>query len=102
MCTAVTQRRDGMRVSQHFRDMFRIVGRRNVNQIVAVVAEKIVIQPFRRFTILALFAMTAQATANFDGWLINEIYSNADGSIQFIELSQEQVGGKRPKASIPE
>ncbi len=37
-------------------------------------------------TILALFAMTAPATANFDAWRINEIYSNADGSIQFIEL----------------
>ena len=49
-------------------------------------------------TILALFAMTAPATANFDLWLINEIYSNADGSIQFIELfttlnDQEKLNG---------
>ncbi len=37
-------------------------------------------------TILALFAMTAPASAVFHLWSINEIYSNADGSIQFIEF----------------
>ena len=37
-------------------------------------------------TILAFFAMNAPATARFHFWEINEIYSNWDGSIQFIEL----------------
>ena len=46
-------------------------------------------------TILALFAMTAPATANFDEWLINEIYSNADGSIQFIELFTASTGQEK-------
>ena len=50
-------------------------------------------------TILALFATTAPATANFDLWRINEIYSNADGSIQFIELyttfdNEERLAGE--------
>lgn len=35
--------------------------------------------------ILGLAAATAQA--NFHLWAINEIYSNADGSVQFIELT---------------
>ena len=37
-------------------------------------------------TTLALLATTAPAAADFNGWEINEIYSSADGSVQFIEL----------------
>lgn len=35
---------------------------------------------------LALFTITNKAHANFHLWKLNEIYSNADGSVQFIEL----------------
>jgi hypothetical protein len=34
----------------------------------------------------ALIALTLPASANFHLWDINEVYSNADGSVQFIEL----------------
>ncbi|MGI9457498.1 MAG: hypothetical protein ACR2NU_13120 [Aeoliella sp.] len=46
---------------------------------------------------IALFALPAQAT--FHLWEIQEVYSNSDGSVQFIELftnfnSQQFVGGQ--------
>jgi hypothetical protein len=41
---------------------------------------------FRIATAAALFALQ-NAHADFHDWTINEIYSNADGSVQFIELS---------------
>lgn len=32
------------------------------------------------------------ATADFHAWQINEVYSNADGSVQFIEMTCDQSG----------
>ena len=56
-------------------------------------------------TILAFFAMTAPASAVFHFWYINEIYSNADGSIQFIEFfttkdKQERLTGEILTSSL--
>ena len=56
-------------------------------------------------TILAFFAMTAPAAATFHFWYINEIYSNADGSIQFIEFfttkdKQERLIGEILTSSL--
>ena len=35
---------------------------------------------------IALIMLAGQADASFHNWMINEIYSNFDGSVQFIEL----------------
>jgi len=41
----------------------------------------------RKFTLLVFFiTCTSTAHATFHSWEINELYSNTDGSIQFIEL----------------
>ena len=48
------------------------------------------IRPVRACALGLLFAgivlMAGRASAFYQGWVINEIYSNADGSIQFVEL----------------
>src|SRR6202521_4803659 len=54
--------------------------------------------------IAMLLAATGGAHATFHLWAINEIYSNADGSVQFIELStadggQEFVAGHTIKCT---
>jgi hypothetical protein len=47
-----------------------------------------------------MYFVSQTAMANFDLWNIQEIYSNEDGTIQFIELSsssdnQESLSGVR-------
>ena len=36
---------------------------------------------------IAMFAAPGPALASFHLWVLNEIYSNADGTIQFMELT---------------
>ena len=38
------------------------------------------------------FGVAMQARADFHDWTINELYSNADGTVQFIELTCSQAG----------
>src|SRR6202521_6219010 len=42
--------------------------------------------------IAMLLAATGGAHATFHLWVIDEIYSNADGTVQFIELSNSNSG----------
>jgi hypothetical protein len=59
----------------------------------------------RRWAIATvILAAAIPAHAFYDQWVVNEIYSNADGSVQFIELravagSQHEVSGVRLKIS---
>lgn len=47
----------------------------------------------RRCVLQAVLALVVcNARADFHDWIINEIYSNADGSMQFIELSCPNSG----------
>jgi hypothetical protein len=39
-----------------------------------------------------LLGVSTQAHADFHDWTINEIYSNADGTVQFIELTCPKAG----------
>ena len=45
-----------------------------------------------RIFFLLLLGFAGSAQANFHLWKINEIYSNADGSVQFIEFSTQSGG----------
>jgi hypothetical protein len=46
----------------------------------------------RRLVCLSLgLLLTSQARATFHLWTVNEIYSNADGSVQFIELHESST-----------
>ena len=61
--------------------------------------------PRARAALLALLAWASPAAAEFHAWEINEIYSSADGSIQFIELftasdAEHQVGGHAISSSL--
>ena len=46
----------------------------------------------RACAILAFLALCTSANASFHLWQISEVYSNADGSVQFIELSSASGG----------
>jgi len=47
---------------------------------------------FKKFSTLLVFSITCASTAHatFHSWEINELYSNTDGSIQFIELLESK------------
>src|SRR5437867_5371810 len=50
--------------------------------------------------LVALLLPNREARADFHDWRINEIYSNGDGSVQFVELScpvndENLLGGQR-------
>jgi hypothetical protein len=51
---------------------------------------------------LASLLLAGQARANFHLWKIDEIYSNGDESVQFIELfpAARQYGAARPLAGF--
>src|SRR3954467_11414905 len=56
--------------------------------------------------LLLAFANVPSAVATFHLWDLNEVYSNADGSVQFVELSttadgQEQLGGQTITLTVP-
>lgn len=40
------------------------------------------------FLVVAAFVAVFPVSANFHTWKVNEIYSNADGSVQFIEMKE--------------
>lgn len=50
--------------------------------------------PCRKSIIMALLLMiwTVKANADFHLWILNEIYSNSDGSVQYIELTTASGG----------
>jgi hypothetical protein len=43
-------------------------------------------------TCALLLVLTMQAYADFHDWTVNELYSNADGTVQFIELTCAAAG----------
>ena len=47
------------------------------------------------WAVVAFLATAGTAAANFDLWLIKEVYSSADGSIQFIELFSDDNNQER-------
>jgi hypothetical protein len=63
-----------------------------------------VFAPWRLMLALPVVFSVIQARADFHDWTVNELYSNADGTVQFMELTCSQagetfVGGERVSCS---
>ncbi len=64
----------------------------------------LIIHKFHQFLLISLIAFAPASFATFHIWDINEIYSNIDGSVQFIEIAstssaQERLSGHTLVAS---
>jgi hypothetical protein len=43
-------------------------------------------------SVIVLLGLSALAYADFHDWTVNELYSNADGTVQFVELTCSKAG----------